>query len=105
MAWLSTQSGEPTVFGQVDAILEIMRDEEMNADFMTVFDKLSERISGHLSSGSNGEALRLTMLVQNHIKAMPEGYWRDRYEKTLEERFGHLVKSGSRAKLGMVSDD
>lgn len=102
MGWLEKQGRVTSVSAQVDTIIELMRDEEMNSDFLLVFDKLSERISGHLSSGSNGEATRLIRMVQDYIKAMPEGYWRDRYQEQMKNKFGHLIKNGKKASLGKV---
>ena len=104
ITWLATQDAVQSVAGQVDTIVELMKDEEMNADFLMVFDKLSERISGHLSSGANGEATRLIRMVQDHIKAMPDGYWRDRYQGQIEMKFGHLVKTQGKANLGEVKE-
>lgn len=103
--WLLGQKPVVTVSGQVDTILEIMRDEEMNADFVMVFDKLGQRISTYLSSGANGEAVRLVRMIQENIKAMPEGFWRDRYEKQIRERYGHLLKNQAKASLGEVERD
>jgi hypothetical protein len=103
--WLTTQGAVSSISGQVDVILELIRDEELNSDFLMVFDKLSERISGHLSSGSKGEAIRLIRVVQNHIKSMPEGYWRRRYEEQLEVKFGHLVAGQERASLSSIDEE
>ena len=104
ISWLATQDKVLSVSGQVDAIVELMRDEEMAADFTTVFDKLSERISSHLSSGANGEATRLVRMVQDHIKSMPDGYWRDRYQRQMKERYGHLIDQQGKASLGSIDD-
>ena len=104
ISWLATQDKVLSVSGQVDAIVELMRDEEMAADFTTVFDKLSERISGHLSSGANGEATRLVRMVQDHIKSMPDGYWRDRYQRQMKERYGHLIDQQGKASLGRMEE-
>lgn len=102
--WLATQESFKSVMGQVDAILEVMRDDEMSSDFVMVFEKLSERISSHLSSGANGEATRLLRMVQDTIGGMPDGYWRDRYQAQMEMKFGHLIKSQGKAKLGEITD-
>ena len=100
--WLVSQGAITSVTGQVDAILEIMRDEEMNSDFIMVFDKMNERINGHLGAGATGEAVRLIRLVQDYVKVMPEGHWRERYTREIEMKFGHLVSGQDKAKLGNV---
>lgn len=104
IAWLAEQDKVTSVYGQVDTIIELMRDEEMASDFSSVFDKLSERISGHLSAGSEGEATRLVRMVQDHIKSMPEGYWRDRYQRQMGERYGHLISKQGKANLGVMEE-
>ena len=100
--WLAEQTKVSSVDAQVETIIELMRDEEMNSDFLLVFDKLAERISSHLSSGSQGEACRLIRIVQDNIKQMPDGYWRDRYTEQVKVKFGHLIESGKKANLGGV---
>lgn len=103
--WLEKQDKVKSVSGQVNAIVELMRDEEMNSDFMLVFDKLAQRISVHLASGSLGEATRLLRVVQDHIKQMPDGYWRDRYNTQFKSKFGHLIKRNKKANLREVEDE
>jgi hypothetical protein len=105
MGWLASQGAVSSISGQVDVILELLRDEEMNADFLMVFDKLSDRISNHLSSGSSGEATRLIRMVQDHVGSMPEGYWRKRYQDQITMKFGHLIKGNGRASLGQLDND
>jgi len=104
MRWLQTLEDVPSVSGQVDAILEIMRDEEFSNDFMTVFEKLNTRISGHVSNGADGEARRLILMVQRHIAEMPDGYWKSRYQKELKSKYGKLLGSGG-AGLGYMEED
>jgi len=104
LRWLTTQGGVTSITTQVDLMIDIMRDEEMNSDFLTVFDKLSSRISVHVSSGAEGEAIRLVRLIQQHISGMPEGYWRSRYEDEVRLKFGHLITNGHKAKLGLIDD-
>ena len=105
MSWLASQGAVLSISGQVDVIIELLRDEEMSSDFVMVFDKLSERISGHLSSGSKGEATRLIRMVQNHVGSMPEGYWRTRYQEQMKVKFGHLIKESGKANFGTIEDD
>lgn len=99
MAWLSTLEPMVTCTGQVEAILEIMRDEEMNEDFALVFGKMDELISRHLASGSDREATRLVLTVKQHIDKMPDGFWKDKYSDQLTSKYGKLIKKSSKAKL------
>ena len=96
LKWLQTQGASCSVAGQVDTVMEVLRDEEYHADFLAVFDKLSERVAAHLAVGAQEEAARLIKVVQKHVASMPEGYWRDRYERTLRERHGQFLEGQRR---------
>jgi len=98
--WLVDIEPMVTVSGQVDAILEIMRDEEMNSDFALVFEKMGERINQHMASGSHREATRLLLTIKSCIDEMPEGFWQDRYQNKIKERFGNLLKGTDKCNLG-----
>jgi len=100
MSWLGRQDDITSVSGQVDVILEIMRDEEANNDFQAVFSRLGERVTQHLTRGSTREAQRLILTVKRHIDRMPEGFWKDRYKEELMDRYGELANGGTRANLG-----
>ena len=99
--WLMAQADIPSVMGQVDTIMEILRDEESASDFSLVFDKLGERISAHLSGGSEGEARRLVLLVYRHVEDMPDGYWKEKYQGEIKGRYGHILKGAKTAGLNM----
>lgn len=105
MRWLNSIEPIPSVAGQVDAILEIMRDEEFHNDFALVFDKMGERISQHMANGSEAEARRLVLLVNTHIKGMPGGYWREKYQKELMARYGHLLRNAPKASMCELNDE
>jgi hypothetical protein len=88
-----------SITGQVDAIIEVMRDEEFAGEFAKLFDRLGQRIASHLGSGSDGEARRLVLIVQEKLGDMPEGYWKDRYQQEVEVRYGHLVTNAPKCRL------
>lgn len=95
----------PSVMAEVDAILEVVRDDEFSNDFQVVFEKLGERISFHLGSGSDGEARRLLLKVQKHVGAMPEGYWKDKYQDEIGKRWGHVLDNAPKASLRHMKED
>ena len=97
--WLETLAPMKSVTAEVDAIMEIMRDEEFYNDFVLVFDKLGERVSNHMSGGSDGEARRLLLVTLKHIDSMPEGHWKKKYQREVENKYGHILKSAPKAKL------
>ena len=102
MRWLNTLEPISSVCSQVDAILELMRDEEMNNDFSLVFEKLEDRISRHTAEGSEKEAMRLLMIVQGHVGSMPDGFWKDKYKGKLQDKYGGLLKKATKANLGIM---
>lgn len=104
MNWLASVTPIPTVMGQVEAILEIMRDEEMNNDFVLVFDKLSGRISQHLADGAQEEAIRLVLMIRSHINNMPDGFWKSKYQNKLEEKYGRMLSGVKKCNLGEMTE-
>lgn len=103
--WLEEVRGVPSVTREVDAILDIMRDEEFHCDFVAVFDKMGERISSHISSGCSGEARRLLLQVLRHVEEMPDGHWRDKYKRELESKYGHIIADAPKAGLRVISGE
>lgn len=105
LEWLETIDPIASVTGEVDAIIEILRDEEFSQDFTTVFEKMGERIAKHLEKGSEGQARRLLTLVLKRIAQMPPGYWKDLYKADINSRWGHLLSTGTKASLHKFSKD
>ena len=104
LRWLHTfEAGVPNIMSQVDAILEVVRQEEMQQEFKHVINKTSETVNGLLADGADGEARRMILKVKEHVNAMPDGYWKDKYQREIGQRFDHLLKSGAKANLGMIA--
>jgi len=97
--WLETLAPVPSVTAQVDAIIEIVREEEFNEDFRQVFDRLSERIGSYVGVGQVDRAKSLVSRVMNQIESMPDGGWRDQYMSELNSRFGYLMSLDNVADL------
>ncbi len=105
MRWLASLAPVVSVSQQVDAILEIMRDEEMNNDFRVLFERLEDRITQYLAEKSQVEAVRLVLIIQYHVNEMPDGFWKDRYNKHLKKNYGELLRKAPKCKLGEVDDE
>lgn len=93
-----------SVTRQVDAILEIVKDDEYYGEFKLAMQRLKERVSIHIADGAHNEARRLVMAVQEQVALMPEGFWQDKYEKVLKQEFGSFINSG-RQKLGKLEKE
>lgn len=102
MKWLNELDPFPTVSGQVDAMLELMRDEEMNKDFTLVFSKLEDRIKCYLNEGEEQESARLVLTIQSYIRDMPDGFWKEKYKKKIETQYGRLIGKVKKADFGRM---
>jgi len=102
IGWLGSLEPMITVSGQVDTIIEVMRDEEMSNDFALVFTKMGERVSQHLQDGADREAIRLIMTVQSHVNKMPDGFWKDKYKKEMKKKYGNLLEKATKYKIGSI---
>lgn len=90
--WLNTITPVAGILSQVDIIDEILNQEEFADRFKDVFERISSRIAAYMGSNEKGEAVRLVRTVQDMVKGMPEGYWKDKYTKEIKDRWGHLIK-------------
>lgn len=102
MGWLASMESIPSVSGQVDAIIEIMRDEEMNNDFDLVFEKMGERVAQHITNGAQREATRLVMTIQACITEMPDGFWKDKYKEQIKKKYGTIIEGNDKCNLSEV---
>ena len=89
--WLKGVGSVSSVGGCVDAALDILRDDEMNADFLLLFEKLSERVGYYLKTGEDADAQKIVLRVKMQILSMPEDRWRDKYLAELERKFSRLL--------------
>ena len=102
--WLKTLSDDPifSVTGQVDIMLGIMRDDEMAKDFSAVFTTLERRISEHVNNKEENEAIRLLLMIKKPIEDMPDGYWKERYQQHINDKYGKLLERSTKLKLGQL---
>lgn len=92
-----------SVMTQVDAMLGVLRDEQLNHSFLTLFHTMNTTVGMHVQAQAFGEARRVIALMRFQILKMQNGYWRDRYLKELDEKFGHLMK-GHATGMGEFTD-
>lgn len=89
----------PSVMSAVDAIIEVMKEEEFRVELEQVVNRLAQLVSGMLSRGAEVEARKLVMKIKRFVRQMPDGYWRTRYVTEIDERFGYLLDKVERASL------
>lgn len=77
-----------SAIAQVEAIREILLDEQYYMDFGQLFEQMTTTINRHLSAGAEGEAIRVIAMVRHHIEQFSESYWRDKYMGELMRQYG-----------------
>jgi hypothetical protein len=88
---LASGKGIKSVTAQADAIIDILRDEVFQLDFLEVFNNLRSVVDSYLASKASGEARRVVAQMRAQIEAMPDGYWKTRYQDELLTRYGSLL--------------
>lgn len=98
---LERRAGIPSLMHRVDAIRDLLIDDENNSSFLANFELIGRRVQEYVNSGAPQEAARILTETRHHIDQMPAGYWRTRYQQELLTRFGHLlrVQAGDGASL------
>ena len=89
---LKTVETFPSVSGQVDSVLKIVRDEQFYLEFISIYEQAGNAINRYIGSGEHGQARKLVVMMREEIRKMPKGYWREKYGKELKNKFGYLLK-------------
>jgi hypothetical protein len=89
---LQKMEAMPSVSGQVEAIIKVVRDEQFYQEFVATYEEVNKAVNRYIGAGEEGQARRLIMLVRDQINLMPKGYWKSKYGKELNQKFGYLMK-------------
>lgn len=92
--WLETQAPITSVTKQVDAIIELVREEEFQAEYSQLFDAIAPRVAGLLGDGQVQQARSLVTRIARLMDDMPEGYWKQHHQEELHRRYGYLLVMG-----------
>lgn len=74
-----------SVTGAIDAMNAMLRDAEFRAEFVEMIGKIVKQVEGLVSEDDIPAARRLLLGIMRSVSTMPDGYWKDKYEKTLKE--------------------
>lgn len=96
------QPDMPSITRQVDLIIQMVRDDEFQAEMESVFKQVGDRVAHHMTDNNGGEARKLIARVRHAIEQMPEGNWRERYQARYDKQFAAYLKSGETDKHMMV---
>ncbi len=97
--WLESIGPVQSIIGQVDAMMDLLRQEEYAAEIEDLFEVLQSVVSRYTGSDDQGQARRVILDFKKNIVKMPEGFWRDRYLKKLETDFGWILRDAPTASL------
>jgi hypothetical protein len=92
LKWLETLSPIPSVTRQVEAIEEIVKEDEFQSQFDTVFATLQKQVHIHTNNGRAAMAKSLLKRVAGKVQQMPAGDWADMYEQEFDRRFGNVLE-------------
>ena len=99
LKWLEGMGTVRSVMGQVEIINELMRHESYKTSLGESLQLMTSQVSTLFGLGEEGEARRVLLLVLNHISQMPDGVWRRKYAKEVNDKWGAILSNGTRARL------
>jgi hypothetical protein len=98
---LAAGVGIESTIAHADMILEMLRDEEYQLQFVENFQAMKRVVDRYIERGASGKARELLARVRVQIEAMPEGYWKDQYTEELARKYGPLM-DGDGANTGVM---
>lgn len=105
---LEEAAGLPsTLYRQTEAMKRVLVQHQMQLDFLALFDDTTRTAQDLIGTGATEEAAKLVSDLRHQIDGMEDGYWKVRYRRELDNRFGHLLRvvAGEGASLGDISED
>jgi hypothetical protein len=100
---LEQRAGLPQMlYRQTEAMKRVLVQTQIQLDFLAMFDETTRTAQELIGGGASEEAARLISDLRHQIDGMEEGYWKQRYRRELDTRFGHLLRvvAGEGANLG-----
>lgn len=92
LEYLKNLAPVKSILHEVDIINDILLQEKFNQAFMSVFENMAHMVDMFLGRNEKGEAVRLIRTVQDKVEEMDDGYWKERYRKEIDNRWGHIVQ-------------
>ena len=82
----------PNNLRQILLIEEIIKEEEFQQEFTTVFSSLERVVNNYTSNQQVGEARRVVASAKNRLEAMGDDAMKRKWLKALMDKFGHLLQ-------------
>lgn len=91
--WLDIEGGIgiSSVTRQVDAIMEVVNNQNRVSEWREVINSVSKMIADLLQAGYREQAREKAETILAHMEGIEEGYWRDLYVREFTRRFSDLL--------------
>lgn len=83
-----------SVVATMEAMNEIVRNEEYMEDFSAVFENLERQVKKHKERRNPDRARLIVTRAWAKIKQINDDFWRGEMEEEMKQRFGDLLKKG-----------
>jgi hypothetical protein len=103
LGWLETLAPIPSVLAQLKVVDRLFAEAEFQQDFDATFVELNKLAANYQAAGQPEEARKLVLQVQDQLRQMPPGAWRDRYLNEVRQRFAFLI-DGQAVNMGKMTD-
>lgn len=84
---------KPAILHQIQAAVEILRDEEYHQEFDQMMEHMRSVVSTHMAHGNRGEAMKLTGKIRHQLDCLPDGEWKVRWMERFQRDFGYLLQA------------
>jgi hypothetical protein len=81
-----------SVTGALDAMNAVLREAEFRLEFETFINKMVKMVDDLVEAGDGTAARKLVLEVLRKVQDMPEGYWKDKYIKTIYDKSKRILK-------------
>lgn len=91
LRWIREQAEIPnSILPQIEAIVEMVRIQEGNAQFGDVIAKIVNTVEVLIKGGHKSKASELVDDVLVQVEKIKDSYWRDKYRREVIKLLGHV---------------
>ena len=87
------------ILGKIKAITSLIEEDQLQQGFELTLNKLGQRVEFYKQQGAVKEAARLVLWAIQHVEEMEDGFWKLKFQDTIKEEFGALLKATEKARL------
>ena len=104
--WLESLEEVPrSILSQIQMVIDLIEDDKRQQGFEGAMEGLQERVSYHMNNGDLGQARRQILQALECVEEMPDGFWRDKFDRELKRAHGRILETAPKAKLGKVKKE